>query len=142
MPASNHSDSDAERLPPPLDFPPLESGPDKSPQGSAPWKVASTADKPTTTPNQQKPPAQKTAQLLSTAPGASDASASRRSSFPNQGSRQRSSQGTPSQSAPKPKSSTLAGAFEKSNNQKYDFLGNHIDWEKQKFNKLDKREAD
>ncbi|PLW52339.1 hypothetical protein PCASD_00175 [Puccinia coronata f. sp. avenae] len=104
--------------------------------------IASTADKPTTTPNPKKPPAQKTAQLLATAPGASDASASRRRSFPNQGSRRRSSQCTPSQSSPKPKSSTLAGAFEKSNDQKYDFLGSHIEWEKEKFNKQDDRERD
>ncbi|PLW17636.1 hypothetical protein PCASD_15725 [Puccinia coronata f. sp. avenae] len=158
MTMSNHADSDAERLPPPLDFPPLEFAPDKSPRDShrvplaedishpdsAPPQlpIASTADKPTTTPNPKKPPAQKTAQLLATAPGASDASASRRRSFPNQGSRQRSSQCTPSQSSPKPKSSTLAGAFEKSNDQKYDFLGSHIEWEKEKFNKQDDRERD
>ncbi|PLW49005.1 hypothetical protein PCASD_05110 [Puccinia coronata f. sp. avenae] len=158
MTMSNHANSDAERLPPPLDFPPLEFAPDKSPRDShrvplaedishpdsAPPQlpIASTADKPTTTPNPKKPPAQKTAQLLATAPGASDASASRRWSFPNQGSRRRSSQCTPSQSSPKPKSSTLAGAFEKSNDQKYDFLGSHIEWEKEKFNKQDDRERD
>ncbi|PLW12027.1 hypothetical protein PCANC_06088 [Puccinia coronata f. sp. avenae] len=51
MTTSNLADSDAERLPPPLDFPPLESGPEKSPWESAPPEVASTADKPTTTPN-------------------------------------------------------------------------------------------
>jgi hypothetical protein len=158
MTISNHADSNAERLPPPLDFPPLDFGPDKSPRNSqrvslaadishpdsAPpqFPIASTADKPTTTPNQKKPPAQKTAHLLATEPGASDASASCRRSFPNQESRQRSSQGTPSQSAPKPKSSTLAGAFEKSKNEKYDFLGSLIEWEKEKFNKQDDRERD
>jgi hypothetical protein len=37
---------------------------------------------------------------------------------------------------------TLAGAFEKSNNQKHDFLRSHIEWEKEKFNKQDDRERD
>jgi hypothetical protein len=36
----------------------------------------------------------------------------------------------------------LAGAFEKSKNEKYDFLGSLIEWEKEKFNKQDDRERD
>ena len=37
---------------------------------------------------------------------------------------------------------TLVGAFEKYNNQKYYFLGNHMTWKKEKFKKLDQQELD
>ncbi|PLW26924.1 hypothetical protein PCASD_23850 [Puccinia coronata f. sp. avenae] len=39
------------------------------------------------------------------------------------------------------KPTTLAGAFEKSNDQKYGILKNHINWEKQKFKQMDERES-
>jgi hypothetical protein len=62
--------------------------------------------------------------------------------YPNQGTQGKSAQRTPSQSGTKAKPTTLAGAFEKSNDQKYGFLKNHINWEKQKFKQMEKRESD
>ncbi|PLW49395.1 hypothetical protein PCANC_07760 [Puccinia coronata f. sp. avenae] len=140
---TDDTNTDSERLPPPLNLPPLESAPHISlPDRASKSQTATPTDRPTSTPNWVRPNAHKIAQLLATAPGASEANASSQQSFPNQVTRRRSSQGTPGQSATNNKPTSLAGAFEKSNDQKFDFLGNHIAWEKEKFNKLDQREAD